>query len=352
MNERPPHPMVTSAALERFAHALLQAGGMSDANAHQVAQALVWADMRGTGSHGVSRIPLYLQWLASGQMKGDASPRVVSQLPALVMVDGQHGPGAPGMNVTLDAVTDGASRAGACIGLLRSTTHTGALGYFTSRIADRNMLGIAMAASGPHMAYHGAAVAGVSTAPLSIACPGASAQMPIVFDMASSAMALGKLMQAKATGATLPPDAAMDATGQMTTDPSAATTLLPLGGPKGSGLALMAEVVSSLLVDNPLLSVALQTPPEQRIHEQNAVLIAIDIVQIVPLSRFREEAQALAQAMKTLPAARKDAPILLPGERGHAHANRAASGGIRLSPPTMQALEKLAERFKLTAPWA
>ncbi len=136
MNERPPHPMVTSAALERFAHELLEAGGMSDANARQVAQALVWTDMRGTGSHGVSRIPLYLQWLASGQMKGDASPRLVSQLPALVMVDGQHGPGAPGMNVTLDAVTDGASRAGACIGLLRSTTHTGALGYFTSRITE------------------------------------------------------------------------------------------------------------------------------------------------------------------------------------------------------------------------
>ena len=188
---------ISAERLQHWASQILQAAGMSSQSADQVAKVLVWADLRGTGSHGVSRLPLYVQWLKSGEMQGQAEPQILLQLPSLVMVDGGCGPGAVGMQCLSEAVAVGARRSGTCLGLLKATTHTGALGYFTSHIARQGMVGLAMAASGPLMAYHGAAESGLSTAPLSIAAPGASTDAaPILFDMASSAVAMGKLMQA------------------------------------------------------------------------------------------------------------------------------------------------------------
>ena len=341
---------VATAELRRWASSALQAGGMLASSADQVADVLVWADLRGTGSHGVSRLPLYLQWLQSGEMQGQAQPQITLQLPAVVSVDGQHGAGAVGMNCLKDAVAAGAKRAGACVGLLKATTHTGALGYYTSHLAEHGLLSIAMAASGPMMAYFGAASNGVSTAPLSIAAPGGDGGAPIVFDMASSATAFGKLMQAKAAGLPIPESWALDAQGLRTVDAAQAKTLLPVGGPKGSGLALMAEIVCSLLSHNPILAPALALPEAQRKHQQNAMLLAIDIAQLTDLQSFRTEVAELVNAIKRLPST-PGSQILAPGERGEHASLQNLRDGIRLSPPTTQALDKLAAQYGLPTPW-
>ena len=344
------HP-IAAPALKQWASAALQAGGMRPGGADQVADVLVWADLRGTGSHGVSRLPLYLQWLQSGEMDGQAEPHIGLQLPALTLVDGQHGAGAIGMNCLTSAVAAGAQRAGACVGLLKATTHTGALGYYTSRLAEQGLLSIAMAASGPMMAYFGAAANGVSTAPISIAAPGADDAPPIVFDMASSATAFGKLMQAKAAGLPIPDGWALDAQGLPTIDASQAKTLLPVGGPKGSGLALMAEMVCSLLCHNPILAPALAQPHGQHRHQQNAMLVAIDIAQLTDLRSFCAEVAALVAAIKQLPST-PGAHILMPGERGSHEAQQRAQQGIPLAPATVQALDKLATQWGLATPWS
>lgn len=341
--------IVDQSALRQWAARVLEFEGMSAANAVQVADALVWADLRGTGSHGVSRLPLYLQWLRSGEMARHAQPKALLNLPALVMMDGEGGAGAVGMNSTVDAVIAGARKAGACVGLLKATTHTGALGYYTSRLASQGMLGIAMAASGPLMAYFGAAENGVSTAPLSIAAPGERGKAPIIFDMASSAIALGKLMQARAAGKPLEPGWAIDEHGDVTLDAARAKVLLPLGGPKGSGLALMAEMICSLLTANPLLAPALALPAQQRRHAQNAMVLAIDIEQVTGLDVYHAEAAHLVQAIKQLPAAR-GAQILMPGERGERERDQRMHDGVVLAGPVVQALEPLAAHYRLPLP--
>ena len=343
---------VSADVLRPWAARMLQAGGMSADNAAQVADALVWADLRGTGSHGVSRLPLYLQWLASGEMAGHAEPKTITRLPALVVIDGQGGAGAVGMHSVVDAVVDGAKKAGACVGLLKATTHTGALGYFTSHIARQGMVGLAMATSGPLMAYHGAAESGLSTAPLSIAAPGASADAaPILFDMASSAVAMGKLMQARAAGKPLEAGWAIDEHGEPTLDAAKAKVLLPLGGPKGSGLALMAEVVCSLLTANPILSTSLAVSPSERKHQQNAFVLAIDIAQVTSLEQFHQDMAALVGAIKQLPAA-GSARILMPGERGEGERLHRVEEGGALAAPVVGALGKLALEFGVDVPWS
>ncbi len=344
-----PHATRTSSTgLQAFVQTLLASAGLDEQAAALVAESLVWADLRGSPSHGVSRIPQYVAWLASGDMNGRAKPRVGLSLPALTVVEGDRCAGALGMRSAANQAMACARRGGASLVLLRETTHTGALGFHTAHVASSGMFAMAMAASAPLMAYHGSTVAGVSTAPLSMACPGLGE--PIVFDMASGAVAFGKLMQARATGQPLEPGWAIDALGNPTTDAHKATTPLPLGGPKGSGLALMAEIACSLLTGHPILAPALATPSANHRHTQNAWMLVIDIAQVMDPAQFRGQLAELAAAIHGLPPS-GDGPPRLPGERGHAAASERSANGIVLAPATVAALEALASQSGIRSPW-
>jgi LDH2 family malate/lactate/ureidoglycolate dehydrogenase len=150
------------------------------------------------------------------------------------------------------------------------------------------------------MAYHGARAAGVSTAPLSIAVPGEDE--PLALDMGSGVISIGKLAQARRKGETLAAGMALDAQGNPTTDPKTASIPLPLGGPKGSGLALLIECLSSLLAGNPILAEALEGTPKGRHHYQNALVIAIDVARFLPLAEFKTQVKRLIRNIKALPA--------------------------------------------------
>ena len=202
---------------------------------------------------------------------------------------------------------------------VRATTHTAAMGYYTHMAAEAGMAAIAFCGSWPNMAYHGARAAGVSTAPLSIAVPGE--EEPIALVMGSGMVSMGKLMQARRSGEPLPEGAALDRSGNPTVDGRAASIPLPLGGPKGSGLALMFECLASLISSNPIIAEALEGTPKGRRHYQNGAAMAIDIARFVPTEKFTAEVARLSRDVKALPA-QPGAEILLPGERGHRAAQR------------------------------
>jgi ureidoglycolate dehydrogenase (NAD+) len=189
------------------------------------------------------------------------------------------------------------------------------------------------------MAYHGARAAGVSTAPLSIAVPGE--HEPLALDMGSGVVSLGKLMQARRSGEALAPDLALDAQGSPTTDPRKAAIPLPLGGAKGSGLALMIECLASLLAGNPILAEALEGTPAGRRHTQNGLVIALDIARFFPLGEFRSQAKRLIHALKNLPS-RPNTEILMPGERGSRTA-AARKDDVPVPPAVLDELCALAE---------
>lgn len=358
MNESPAMvPAPTSAALpidgqtlHRFASRLLVAAGMSDADADCVADLLVWADLRGVHSHGVSRLPQYAGWLASGEMNAKPAIRTVVDLPALQVIEGDRCAGAIGMRQAVDAVIERARSAGSSVALLRATTHTGAVGFHTERIARAGMLGVSAAASVPLMAYHGAGQAALGTAPLSIAAPRGDGHAPIVFDMASAVVAMGKLRQAKAKGEPIPADWALDAQGRPTTDPALAKVPLPVGGAKGSGLALMFEVMASLLTANPILVPALAAGGKKHPHVQNAFVMALDIDRIVDPAIYRRDIEALAATIHALPP-NSPAPVLLPGERGEAKRATQAQAGIALPAGVRRDLTTLAATHGIPLPW-
>ena len=329
--------------LQGLVRDIFVAAGMAHENAEIIAEVLVWADMRGMGSHGVMRVPRYVGWIRSGELNPRPKITAQAETAACVLLDADRAAGPVAMVYATRAAMAKAKDTGVGLALVRTTTHTAALGYYTQLAAQEDFAAIAVAASGPNMAYHGARAAGVSTAPLSIAVPGNEA--PLALDMGSGIVSVGKLMQARRRGEPIEPGLALDGQGEPTTDAKRAAIPLPLGGAKGSGLALMIECLTSLLCRAPILAPTLENI--DRKHRQNGMVIAIDIAQFGDSQDYRKEVARLARDLKALPA-EPGVEILVPGERGQRNAE-AAREHIELPPTVLAELKETAKSLGVAA---
>ena len=344
----PSPPVVAADALRRFTSDVFARDGMSAAHAGTVADALVWANLRGMDSHGVSRIPSYVDWMRKGDINATPCMAVTTEAPAVAVLDADRAAGPVAMSAAMEHAVAKARAAGAGVVFVRATTHTAALGYYTLIAAQAGMAGLAFAASTPLMAYHGARAAGVSTTPISIALPGEDA--PLLLDMSSAVIPMGKIVQARRTGEPLPDDAVLDADGRPTTDARRAITPLPLGGPKGSGLALMVECLTSLVMANPIAAEVLEGTALGKRHRQNCLAIAVDIARFGDIGGFHREARRLIRVLKALPRAAGVDEILMPGERGRRMLERRTREGIPLPPPVVAELSKVAADLGVALP--
>ena len=156
--------------------------------------------------------------------------------------------------------------------------------------------------------------------------------------MATSVAAGGKLSLARDKGVALPPGWALDEAGQPTTDAQRAKILVPFGGPKGSGLAMMFETLTSLMVGNPLLGPALFREPGAGRHRQNSVVAAVDIAAFTDLAQYRAEVDRLIDGLKALPRAEGVSEVLVPGEPEDRSAEERGRHGIPLPAGTVENL--------------
>jgi LDH2 family malate/lactate/ureidoglycolate dehydrogenase len=231
----------------------------------------------------------------------------------------------------------------------RNITHAGAVGYFALQAAEAGMAGIVMSASGPMMAYYGARVAGVSTNPLAIAFPVAN-RSPFLLDMSTSTVAMGKVMGARDEGREIPPGWGMDAAGRETTDPRKVATLLPLGGPKGSGLSFMIECLCSLMAGNPIIAPALAASGALDAPFLNGVAMAVDLAAFGDRDRILGEAEELGRRIRVLPRDEHVERIYLPGERGDSILHERTRDGIPLPQGTWSRLLACAKELGVTPP--
>ena len=310
--------------LARFIREVLAAKGASAADAASVADGLVWANLRGVDGHGIARLSSYLTLIERGEIDPKAQPRLVQDRGAIFVLDGAFGFGPPAMMQAIAIAAERARTLGVAFGLVRDTTHTGAVGRYAQWLAERGCAALIMVSGPAFVAYHGARVASIGTSPIAIAVP--SGGGPIVLDMATSTISNGTIIQARANGTALPPGTVLTADGEPTTDPRQADILLPLGGPKGSGLALMFEMLASVLGAAPIQARALG-PEKRKRHTQNCAIFAIDVEAFRPLADFTQDADTLVAILKALPRQAGFDEILLPGERsGRTEATRRKSG--------------------------
>jgi ureidoglycolate dehydrogenase (NAD+) len=339
--------IVSNTELARFIRDALIAKSAGAADAASVADGLTWANLRGVDGHGVSRLPHYLKMIKRGEIDVTAKPRLAHDRAATFVIDGARGFGPPAMMQAIAVAAERARVEGACFGLVRETTHTGAVGRYAQWLAERGCAAVIMVAGPAFVAYHGARTASLGTSPIAIAVP--SDRGAIVLDMATSTISNGRIIQARATGAELPPGTVLNAAGDPTTDPRQAEVLLPLGGPKGSGLGLMFELLASVLGGAPIQAPALG-PSKQKRHIQNGTILAIDIATFRPLKDFAHDADALAAILKALPRQAGFDEILLPGERSGRVETDRRKNGIPIPPKLWAELQAVATAAAIRLP--
>jgi len=340
-------PKISAEELSLFARDLLAAGGFSIEDAAATADLLVWANLRGVDSHGVLRIPRYIEMVETGIMTSGNRVTVEREFGAIRVLDGGKCPGSVGMNAAVDHAAELAGKFGIGWCSARAIGHAGAIGYFTSKLAARGLIGIALTASKPLMSYFGAKGEALSTNPLSIAVPTGNGLGPILLDMSTAAVALGKIMAAKDAGRDLPAGWAVDGSGAITTDPNKVAALLPMSGAKGSGLSLMIEILTSVLAGNAVIGPVLAGAKKGGF---NGMVMAINPSAFGDSRDFYQEVERLRDEIHRLEPAPDNDRVLLPGERGARVAESRLRDGVPLALGTAARLAETASRLNVKAP--
>ena len=242
------NPSVPIDELRHLVHDLFTAAGVPEEAASDVAEALVRADQEGQPSHGVMMVDLYLNRIAGGSVSTRTSGEVVTDRAATAVIDAHHALGQVTAKQAISLACDKAETYGVGIVTVRNAFHFGTASRYTELAAERGMVGIAMANTRPLMPAPGGSERLVGNNPIGFALP-TSAGQPLSFDMATSQAAMGKIRLAHAQGSSIPVDWATDSHGVPTSDPGEAIAgmLLPSGGAKGFGLALVIDLLAGLL---------------------------------------------------------------------------------------------------------
>lgn len=350
--------------LKKFVREVFVRAGMPPEDAETTAEVLVWASRRGVDSHGVQLIPWYVEAIDIGHMKVKPDIQVLKETPAALFIEADHALGPVVTVFAMNRIMEKAREVGIGWAFIRNTNHQAAMGYYPQMAARHNMAGIAWVCSPANTAPYGASVAGVSNNPIAISVP-AKRHPPLVLDMATSVVAAQKLNIAKAKGISIPPTWALDKDGQPATDPFQAVTLLPVGGPKGSGLSLMLECLTSVIVGAPKLEPLLQGKEKPlglesmlgnedriRLHIQNSVVIAIDIATFTDVEEYKVHIDNLIDGLKALPRADGFDEIFVPGEPEERNFEERSRLGIPVPAKIADNLRAVADRFGIEHPFS
>ncbi len=227
---------------------IFEACGMSSSDWALLTDQLISADLSGTHSHGVLRVPEYVKKLREDGVDPNGRPTVVRDNGACVVVDGHNAMGQIAAHFAMAEATRRAGEHGIAASAVRGSNHCGTMAFYATMALEHDMIGIATTHALPTMAPWGGTERILGINPLGVAIPAAS-ERPIVYDAAFSGSSHGKIRIHQQRGVPLPEGWALDRNGRPTTDPAAAIDglLMPIGGFKGTGLALIVGILSSML---------------------------------------------------------------------------------------------------------
>ncbi|KAK0644554.1 Malate/L-lactate dehydrogenase [Cercophora newfieldiana] len=232
-----------------FVVSLLKASGVSASNAGIVAQGLVEADLRGVDSHGINRIPSYLARIRAGVLDAKAEATVTEVTPVVAQVDAHNGFGFPAASLAMSTATRMASTFGIGLVSVKHSNHFGMSAWIVRQAVSAGMMSLVFTNSSPALPVWGGKSQLMGVSPIACGAPGGKDSRPFILDMAPSVAARGKIHKALRRGEKIPKGWALDSEGRETEDPAEALkgVMLPMGGPKGSALAIMMDVFSGVM---------------------------------------------------------------------------------------------------------
>ena len=336
---------ITPNELKAVACEVLRGFRATEEEAKLVAESLVRADMRGIDTHGIHFLTLLSSRIDAGMIHIPTRVEVVKDEDATALIDGGDGLGQVAAFRAMEMSIQKARLFGIGTVLARNTNNVGILAFYAHHAAKQGMVGIAMTNAAPAMSPWGGTEPFFGTNPLSIAVPSGSDD-PVVLDMSSSVVARGKIRRAERLQEAIPPGWALDASGAPTTDPAAAMkgTLLPIGGPKGYGLALMIDVLAGML------SGSQYGPRVKTFHQPvgptgiGVCMIAVEIERFMPRDQFTSLMQGYLTSIKESKKAKGTSRIFLPGEIELEREKKSLAEGIDLSAAVVGKLNQLLEK--------
>ena len=341
---------VPAEKLETFIARAFHAVGISPADARSIAELMVRADVQGSEGHGVFRLPQYIRRIRGGAVNVKPDIRVVREAAGMALVDGDNGMGHLVMRFATAKAIEKAKTAGVAWVGVRWSNHAGPASLYAAMPLEHDMAGLYLAVGNAnHLPAWGGLDMLLSTNPIAVAVP-AGEEPPIVLDMATTVAAYGKVKTKAQRGEMMPEGWMMDRQGRPLTDPRRANDgfLLPIGGYKGYGLALifglLAGTLNGAAMGKDVVDFnADDTTPTNTGH----VIMAINVEAFQPVEEFKRSVDTLIRdlrASERLPGVDR---IRLPGEGSRAARADREKNGVPLPAPLAAALDQLAGELKI-----
>ncbi|MFN7993388.1 MAG: Ldh family oxidoreductase [Bryobacteraceae bacterium] len=341
-------PVIPAAGLTDFAIALLEAGRYPAPHARLVAESLVAANLRAVDSHGVQLLPHYIDEVRRGDMNPQAQGRIDSESGACLLYDGQNGIGQHIADTCCRHAVRLAREHGIAMVVARDSNHFGAAANWGARISQAGMIGIVMCNASPLVAPWQGKEPRLGTNPICMSVPG-----PWLLDMATTTVAVNRFHKAMANGEeTIPEGWAMDAEGVPTRSTAVALKGLPmpLGGYKGSGLAMLVEILCALLGGGAMSVDVGGIRIAGKPLRVSQTFLAIDVARFMPLADFTSRMEWLVNIVKSsAPAAGYDEVLVAGDPEWRAESERAREG-IPIGEGTWESLVKTAALLGVPVP--
>lgn len=336
-------PTIDHQTLRRVAQAIIEAADTPPAAAQAVVESLVEANLMGHDSHGVLRLPQYIDLVRHGAVQPQATARLSAQQQATAQVDGAFGWGQPAARLATQTAIALAGDYGVGTVTIVNCNHIGRVGEYVETIARAGMIGIALCNAGPAVAPYGGYQRIMGTNPFAWAAPCGPDRAPFVLDFATSAVAEGKLRVARSKGELIPSGVVVDSAGRSSQDPAdfyAGGALQTFGLHKGSGMSVMIELLARGLcgVDQTRAS---------HIGLNGPLILALNIPFLAPEEQFQSAAERLrAQIAGSSPLAGFD-EVLLPGDPEQRARRRRLEEGIPIPQQTWNDILELAAEWNV-----
>ncbi len=292
---------------------LLLANNVPEADAISLAAVCTHSDFTGTYSHGLSRLCIYLKQYMAGALVAQPEWKVIKDDGAAIAFDCGGGSGIVAVNTVYDAVLERARKYGVAAGTGRHSANIGCGGYYGHRMADDNVIGIVMSNTYPCQAPFLGADRLIGTNPIIMGAPTSNPERPIVIDISTSGVAIGKVQAYRRENKQMPEGWANDYDGVPTTDPHKAYVVRPMGDHKGYGLATFVDLFGGVLA-GAKVSAEIPFVENMEPEETGFAVILLDIAHFIDVDAFKAHADLLVKLLKYSRPAKGVKEIFMPGE--------------------------------------
>lgn len=340
-----------AADLRRFAAEAMGACGLPDADARQVAELIVESDLNGADAHGIFRIPQYVRRLRGGAVTTRPDIVVERTGPGTALVDGGNGMGHLVMHRAATTAVELAREAGVGWVGVRRSNHAGPASLYASIPLAANMIGMYSAvASANHMAVWGGSEPLLGTNPLAVAIP-AGEEPPVVLDIATTAVSYGTIKSYALNGRALPEGWMIErATGRPLTDPARSDegVLEPIGGYKGSGLALVLGLLAGTLNGAAFGREVVDFNADSSSPTNTGhFILALDVARFLPLAAFRAAVDAQLRSLRDTARLPGVDTIRLPGADRQRRYRERREAGVPVPAPLLARLDEVARELSI-----